>query len=137
MRDQATRPFFATGLGASRFVLLAGPWALKFPRVDRSEFNSPWQRFLQGLRCNRAEQRLWTARANPMLCPVLWTAPFGLIVAMPRATPMSQDEFDAWWGSEEWFRHRGPQIFEDSAKDAGFLPDGRRVILDYGVEGFR
>lgn len=72
-----------------------------------------------------------------MFCPVIWADPWGLIVVMPRARPLSDEEFDVWWESVEWIRHVGPQIFEDSAKDAGVLTDGRKVIIDYGVLGYR
>lgn len=118
--------------GSSRIVLLVGQYAVKLPRV------SSLYRVAQGVRCNRAEVEAWTQRIYPNLCPLLWSSPGSLVVVMPRARIMSDSEFDAWFESDEWPHFVDQDTpCELKSADAGFLPDGRRVMVDYGVEGYR
>ncbi len=57
---------------------------------------------------------------------------------MARAKPMTFHEFDAWTNSDEWPHLHGRDTpYEYKEQDAGFLPDGRKVMVDYGVLGYR
>lgn len=58
---------------------------------------------------------------------------------MQRAeAPMSDDEFDQWLYSDEWPYVYGEETpYETSGKDAGRLPCGRRVMIDYGMRGYQ
>lgn len=90
-----------------------------------------------GLRCNKAERKAWKEQKFPQLCPIIWSDPFGWVVIMERAIPMSNAEFDAWYSSFDW-----PHVafadspFETTGKDAGTLRDGRKVMIDYGMLGY-
>lgn len=66
--------------GASRVVLLAGPWAIKLPR-----FTAGWKAGLCGLLSNLAERERWRTGPRAGLCPILWTLPGGWCVVMARA----------------------------------------------------
>jgi hypothetical protein len=69
--------------GTTRLTLCVGPYALKFARSQR------------GRDGNRRERREWK-RATPerrqMLCPLLWSAPFGFVNVMRRAIPLTRHE---------------------------------------------
>jgi hypothetical protein len=77
--------------GVFRRVVLIGPWALKFPRLNA---------LLPGMQCNRWEREMWQVW-RPIfhwsnLCPVLASDPLGLVVVMPRAfQPVSREEVEA------------------------------------------
>lgn len=50
---------------------------------------------------------------------------------------MTHDQFVEWCDSTEWPDIYGHEVpFEYKARDAGYLPDGRRVMVDYGVLGY-
>lgn len=118
--------------GSSRIVLLIGRYAIKFPRA------SSLRRIRQGLRCNQAEVDAWKERRYPNLCPILWSSSGPVLVVMPRARSMSNGEFDAWFESDDWPHFVGDTTpYELKSADAGVLPDGRRVMVDYGVAGYR
>lgn len=124
--------------GASRLVLLVGGVAIKAPCIKRESVLSRWGQVQQGRNCNRAERDAWRAGKFPHLCPILWADPFGWIVVMRRAAPMSATEFDAWFHSDDWphipFE---PAPYELKNEDAGRLPCGRRVMIDYGMRGYQ
>ncbi len=51
---------------------------------------------------------------------------------------MSEAEFDEWFDSDDWPHVVGRRTpFELKSADAGVLPDGRRVMVDYGMLGYR
>ncbi len=57
---------------------------------------------------------------------------------MPRASPITDEEFDRWEESPEWPHVPfAPTPFETKAADAGRLPDGRLVMIDYGMRGYQ
>lgn len=123
--------------GTSRVVLLVGSIAVKLPRIKRKSVLSPRVQLLQGRNCNRAERAAWIENKYPHLCPILWADSRGLVVVMKRASPMSKDDFDAWFDSEEWPHLPFEQTpFELKASDAGRLPCGRPVMVDYGMLGY-
>lgn len=118
--------------GSSRLVLLIGGYAIKVPRL------SGFKRIRQGMYCNLAERTAWAEQRYPNLCPLLWAANGGWVNIMVRASPMTFDEFDAWTNSDEWPHLHGVNTpYEYKEQDAGFLPDGRMVMIDYGVLGYR
>lgn len=113
-------------LGQSRTVFLTRSYAIKLPRT------ASWRSFLWGLLSNLQEADLGR-RGWPELCPVLFAAPGGILVVMPRAeictdvTAPSEDDYrrmtthpercvPAEWKADSW----------------GRLPDGRLVAVDYG-----
>jgi hypothetical protein len=109
--------------GASRMVLLVGPYALKFPTVKR------WELFLHGLLSNMQEAK-FSATNWPELCPVLFALPGGLLVVMPRCTTLSEkltrEEYQA-------FTDRPDYVIpaENKADSFGYM-NGRLVAVDYG-----
>jgi hypothetical protein len=124
--------------GASRLALLIGHIAIKVPCIKRVSVLTPWGQVRQGRNCNRAEHASWIEQKFPHLCPIVWADRFGWIVVMKRAKPMSAIEFDDWFHSEEWPHvPLEPVPYELSEKDAGFLPCGRRVMIDYGMRGYQ
>lgn len=84
--------------GMSRVVVLTKRRAYKIPAL------SSWRGFLWGLLSNLRERE---RSGEPGLCPVLWSAPGGLLVVMPRCSqaPLEllpdphtapSDDPDAW-----------------------------------------
>lgn len=70
--------------GANRVVLLIGRLAIKLPRPSAGRY---------GFANNRNEAR-W-AREHESYCPVLWCAPFGVVLIMRRCEPLTDAEFNA------------------------------------------
>jgi hypothetical protein len=112
--------------GTTRLVLVLGRYALKFARGRKGRF------------CNLFEAKTW-AEATParrqILCPVVGCAPLGLMLIMPAARPLTQEEFDAHDLGDtlpDWDYLPGDptEPFEDKGSDWGML-DGRLVALDY------
>jgi hypothetical protein len=118
--------------GQSRRVLILHRIALKFPR-------SKW-----GARCNVYEAKLYkstTAWRRKLLCPVIWCAPWGILLVMRTATSLTEEEFVRANERNElpdWKRVPGSAevtpFEEDESKfaDFGWL-DGRIVVVDYSV----
>lgn len=69
--------------GARRTVYLVGPWAFKVP-IGRFGFTH----WLRGWATNRNEAAWWRSYPSELLCPVLATFFFGMIVVMPRCHPV-------------------------------------------------
>lgn len=107
--------------GATREVLLLGPWAFKVPVVSYG-----WRPFLHGLLANMQE-RMFSAARFPRCCPVLWADPLGLLVIMARARPLERELTDAEW--EAFDRDNVPS--ERKASSYGWYA-GELVALDYG-----
>lgn len=112
-------------MGCTRIVFLIGAWAVKVPNVCYG-----WRLFLIGLLANMQE-RTFSKAGWPELCPVLWSIPGGWLVVMPRARPLTDDEFlaldyDAFTDKPEYV-----VPVEDKADSFGWLGD-RIVALDYG-----
>jgi hypothetical protein len=66
------------GIGTNRFVLLLGPWAIKFARSAK------------GRRECRHERTVWKRYGGKpvngdLLCPIIASDPFGLVVIMRKA----------------------------------------------------
>lgn len=73
-------------LGATRVVICVHRWAFKLPRWRT------WREFIRGMLANDFETTYYRAFRLPQLCPVLWSAPFGLCTIMRRAELMREDD---------------------------------------------
>jgi hypothetical protein len=113
-------------LGTMRLTLCIGRYALKFARSKR------------GRDANQRERVEWN-RATPerreMLCPILWTASFGLVNVMRRAVPLTREDQQHRLDTDDFpdwdYMLGGPkEPFEYKESDWGYL-DGRLVSLDY------
>jgi hypothetical protein len=114
--------------GATRGVLCVGTIALKFARSAH------------GALCNRYEADLYgrsEERRRALLCPPLWCSPFGAVLVMRRARPMTEVEhrqhvMDADLVLVWDYRGAGDDgtPFERKRADWGWL-DGRAVAVDY------
>jgi hypothetical protein len=104
--------------GRNRIVVLVGQYAIKFPSM-RS-----WRDFLFGM-LNNMNEADWHGE-HEGYCPVLWRAPLGLAIAMPRASILDDEVFEA-------IGHTLPSIAgaERKASSWGWLGD-RVVAVDYG-----
>jgi hypothetical protein len=121
--------------GVTRIVLLAGPWAFKFPR-----FGYGYAMGLRGLLCNMQERGIWVL-GWPQLCPVLFALPGGWLLVMRRARPLTMDEWQAL-DVAEFRKHRvreqdGPESYDgivpvEDKQDSFGVVDGRIVAVDYG-----
>ena len=113
--------------GVTRVVLLVGPLAMKFPNPGG------WVRFLQGLLANIQENG-WH-RSTPMLCPVLFHLPGGLLVVMRRCEPLADWEhgrMKAWYDRLTAETYVGEDMVEPKTCSFGWLK-GRLVAVDYGT----
>ena len=117
------------GIGTNRFVLLLGPWAIKFARSAK------------GRRACRHERAVWKRHGGQpgngdLLCPIIASDPFGLVVIMRKAqrTPWPflstwnerQPQWEYWPGEGDM-----PDPGEPKPKDWGVI-DGGFVMVDYG-----
>src|SRR6266700_3920753 len=112
----------ATGTTRSTFCI--GRYAFKLPKN------------LRGCAANYGERLEWK-RAKPerrvIMCPLLWSAPFGLVNIMRRAIPRAWEEQQSLLdtdGFPDWdYKPGGPSSpFEHKKSDWGYL-DGRLVAL--------
>lgn len=114
--------------GTTRFVAVIHGYAFKFARGRK------------GCLCNLFEARTW-AEATPtrrrMLCPVLACAPSGVLLVMPAARPLTEEEAQFHQDADsfpDWDYWPGDptEPFEYKASDWGLL-DGHLVALDYSA----
>lgn len=109
-------------------VVIIGALALKFAKNE------------QGRACNLYEANLYRTsneERRAMLCPVLWVASHGAILAMQAAVPlqemMSEEQYlemaSRWWDAA---LDNEPCPFEPGARNWGQL-DGRLVAIDYAI----
>lgn len=101
--------------GQTRTVFLAGKYAIKVPRMSNG-----WRFFLMGMLANANEKR-WSG-FDKRLCPVLWCAPFGLMLCMMRAEP--------WPDGKELPSDNLP-FLDPQESNFGIL-NGEAVSIDYG-----
>jgi len=107
--------------GSSRWVMLTKRYAVKFP-LNRD-----------GYEANRQEIRRWHRTGDERLCPILFGHRNGIVVIMPRAEPLTDDEFSQIVGNSEFnlyndYIERSPGDFQ--RKNLGKL-DGKIVWIDY------
>jgi hypothetical protein len=109
--------------GTTRIVWCVGRIAIKIARHER------------GVRCNRFEANYYreaSPECRAKLCPVLWCSPWGVVLVMPRAEPIAEDEFYKLYESDGLPFYDLDSPFEWKPSDWGRL-DGRIVALDYSA----
>ena len=115
--------------GATRWVFLVGPWAIKVPYVKYGRYeNTGFRSFLYGLLANDQEARF--SKLSPKLCPVVFHHPFGLLLVMKRTKPLpvelTEEEYQA-------FINEADAVLPVENKPDSFgLLDGKIVAVDYG-----
>jgi hypothetical protein len=109
--------------GRNRFVVLTKRYAVKFPAL-RS-----WRDFLFGLLNNLNERQ--AHREDPAhRCPVLFVAPGGFLLVMPRVKELTEDEFRLHGPAKRFHDRRyQPEAKPDSW---GRSANGEIVAIDYG-----
>ena len=125
--------------GCTRVVYLIGPYAFKFPIMDK------WEHFLQGLLGN-IQERFFARKCNLQgkLCPVYFSMWGGLVNVMPRCTAVEEKDFPHHWNFEEWtdseilengkyFVTVGGLPVENKLSSFGKLPNGNLVAVDFGT----
>jgi hypothetical protein len=110
--------------GCTRTVFLLGKFAIKIPAM------AEWRLFLLGLLANMQEA-LFSKTKWPELCPVLFSIPGGFMVIMPRAEPLTREEFhnfefDTWISQDEY------RVPAENKLDSFGKLDGKIVAVDYG-----
>lgn len=75
---------FTIKKGSTRIVLLTKRHALKFPSMY------DWKQFCLGMVDNMTEWEWRRVAKNPdsHICPPLWCSPLGLLLVMPRCSPI-------------------------------------------------
>lgn len=118
--------------GANRTVLLTNKWAIKFPGRYNLGWRNIWSSILRGLLCNMQEKAFSDCKMDK-ICPVRFYMPGGFFIIMPRASPISDQE---WQNIKTYFyRYSQTQnmcIPVECKRDSFGVLDGRVVALDYG-----
>lgn len=120
--------------GASRLVLLLGPWAIKFGwrRYSHAEF-------MTGPESNRFEFSQWRKFRDRTdeLCPNIWADRFGLVLVMRRIDRELTDVEFAELVFDRWIDRYSPACpdahpkVEMKPSSFGWL-EGRIIAIDYG-----
>lgn len=63
-------------------------------RLRKSWRYRRWREILEGLNANRYEREKWKASRDACLCPILFSDVIGIIVVMPYACPLTEEEFE-------------------------------------------
>ena len=112
--------------GEFRNVFFFGMYATKVPRFTN---------FVKGMLCNRWEYEMWH-HWRPIfswenLCPIKYSAPFGLFLIMIRAEqPVTFDEITKSNDALDYY----PDIDVEYKSENWGRVDGKLVCLDYGLE---
>lgn len=115
--------------GASRDVLLIGPWAIKVPKLSRDGAVRA-----MGRQANRHERR-FSARGWPELCPVVFATADGQLLIMRRADPLPTGSLTQE-AALDFFCPSDGRVIPGEPKESSLgLLEGRMVILDYGEGG--
>ena len=117
------RPFIQFARGVSRFTVLLGPWAFKFPIILYT-----WRQFLQGMLANDVEAN-FTTWGHPYLCPVVFSLPFGLLAVMPRAETL-QDELPGFLVDDKQYQQIKDMV--EMKPDSWGYVKGKLMAVDYG-----
>ncbi len=123
--------------GCSRWVCLIGKYAIKFPNPTTK------RSWLNGLLANMQEADFTTLKSDK-LCPVLFSAWFGLLIVMPRCEPLTDTDFLNFAESQTTRENsitsaiflmldcgEFKQMIEYKTNSFGWL-NGKIVALDYG-----
>lgn len=109
--------------GCTRSCLIIGAWAIKTP-----SWQSDWNHYLMGMLGIDREVRL--SRHDDRFCPVLWSAPLGLVAIMPRARILEEfSDQERELASE--ICDKWPTV-EFKPNSFGYLASGQFVCVDYG-----
>jgi hypothetical protein len=111
--------------GTTRIVFLIGKIAIKIPSITE------YRLFLHGLLANMQEVTFSKTKWIE-LCPILFHIPFGFLVVMKRATPLTREQFETFNIDE--FRENPDHLltFVEAKMDSFGIVDGRIVAVDYG-----
>lgn len=122
MLQSAEPDFKIVTTGRNRLVVLIGPYTLKLPslRCRRD--------LLFGLLNNLDEAAYFRDKAVPAACPVLWCAPGGWLLVMPRARPLTVSEF----AKIDHLALAGDRVGVEHKVDSYGHLRGSVVVLDYG-----
>lgn len=115
--------------GATRCVILTEKYAIKLPRIKT------FQAFLWGLLGN-LQEKTFSRTKHPKLCPVLFSVPLGFCNVMPKAVPITEEQYVsmdmmtfAQWNEDD--ADEGYLPTEGKQSCIGLL-NGQIVIVDYG-----
>lgn len=113
--------------GTTRFVILIGKYAIKFPRIHHKYKGHRYKMFLRGILAN-IDEKFWykSGFEKNKLAKVIFTSPFGLFLIMERAEPLSSGEYDKQQ-MEEQFKHLP---LDNKIQNFGKV-DNRVVLIDY------
>lgn len=108
--------------GATRWVLLIGKYAIKFPALYS------YRSFLQGILGNEQECRWYRAFwQTEKLCPILIWCPGYFFTVMPRVDVMTDEQAKLLWGG--WMsRHKIYSVPIPVDEFAREIPDGPTPI---------
>lgn len=116
--------------GANRTVFLVGRWAIKVPTCAYD-----FSVFLRGWLTNRGERQCWRDSPHKILCPVVWSCLWGMVIVMPRCMPLHESAYTGHEPDLLRTRFRVDYVFdppiEDKMDSVAYL-DGRLVAVDYG-----
>jgi len=117
--------------GSSRYVITTKNFAFKFPALYS------YRAFLKGLLANLQEKEF--SRIQEMkhkLCPVLFSLPAGLLIVMPKARILSENELPASFLEDFCKCNENYSVPAEMKFDSfGYLPaepDPILVAVDYG-----
>lgn len=81
---------------ARRVILIGHRYAVKIARLRlRNAWHyRRWRETLEGLNANRHEREKWKASRDVRLCPILFSDTLGIIVVMPYARALTDEEFE-------------------------------------------
>lgn len=116
--------------GCTRIVILTKRYAFKIPNFAVS-WGDKWRLFLHGLLANQQEWRFWSYGRYPELCPVIFYLPLGLLVVMPKAQELSDEEFFSRDFKSLVDRKDYCIPAEKKPNSFGWL-NGQIVAIDYG-----
>lgn len=110
--------------GTTRYVVLVGRWAVKFPT-----FKYGYRNFLRGLLGNIDEAGMGRGK-DARLAPALFALPGGWLLVMPRCKPVSPREFHDLVNMKSF----DLLPVEDKRDSFGWYK-GRIVAIDYASAG--
>ncbi len=110
--------------GVTRIVLLIGNVAVKIPNIRQ------WRLFLRGLLGNMQE-RLFGTSWMQGFCPIVCSDPFGFVVVMRRAIPLSDKEW-AEFDYEKFVNRADYKIPVENKQDSFGWVGSQIVAIDYG-----
>lgn len=109
--------------GATRYVVLTKSRAYKFPSF------ASWNLFLHGLLANMQEHSFY--KLSDAMCPVIGYIRGGFLVVMPRAVPLTDEEYESF--DVVGFLDRETFLIPAENKQSSFGKlHGRIVAVDYG-----